>query len=243
MKQPEGKRPFAAFDIDGTLIRWQLYHAISDQLARAGRIDPKSFEAVRTARMTWKKRTAQNSFSAYEQALVRAYEAAIVNISEAELMAAVHAVFAEYKDQTYAYTRDLVKRLKAEGYLLFAISASQAEIVKLLADYYGFDDFGGSVYEKSNGRFTGQKKILKSDQKPICLHRLIAKHHASSEGSLAVGDSESDIPMLEIVEKPIAFNPNQLLFHHARQRKWQIVVERKNMIYELGPANGSYLLA
>ena len=34
-------RPFAVFDIDGTLIRWQLYHSIADTLARLGHIEPK----------------------------------------------------------------------------------------------------------------------------------------------------------------------------------------------------------
>ncbi len=27
-------QPFAVFDIDGTIIRWQLYHALADELAK-----------------------------------------------------------------------------------------------------------------------------------------------------------------------------------------------------------------
>ena len=39
-------RPFAVFDIDGTIIRWQLYHALADELAslridREGRGEPR----------------------------------------------------------------------------------------------------------------------------------------------------------------------------------------------------------
>jgi phosphoserine phosphatase len=49
--------------------------------------------------------------------------------------------------------------------------------------------------------------------------------------------------MLEAVEQPIAMNPSQKLFDHAQKHGWKIVVERKNMIYELEDRDGSYVLA
>ena len=49
-------RPFAVFDIDGTLIRWQLYHAIADALAKKGLIDAKTYSAIPGPPIEWKKR-------------------------------------------------------------------------------------------------------------------------------------------------------------------------------------------
>ena len=49
--------------------------------------------------------------------------------------------------------------------------------------------------------------------------------------------------MLSTVEQPIAFNPTKQLFEHARTYGWRIVLERKNMVYELEPRDGSYILA
>ena len=63
-------------------------------------------------------------------------------------MAAVRSVFDEYKEQTYTYTRDLIRSLQKQNYLLFAISASQEEVVEMLADYYGFDAWAGSKYPR-----------------------------------------------------------------------------------------------
>ncbi len=63
-------RPFAVFDIDGTIIRWQLYHAIADALAKTGHIDAKLFEQARQARMQWKKRVGDDAFKDYELILV-----------------------------------------------------------------------------------------------------------------------------------------------------------------------------
>jgi phosphoserine phosphatase len=48
-----------------------------------------------------------------------------------------------------------------------------------------------------------------------------------------VGDTESDVSMLEIVEQPIAFNPNQNLKEIAEKKGWKIIVEKKDVIYDL----------
>jgi HAD superfamily hydrolase (TIGR01490 family) len=239
----QAPRPYAAFDIDGTLIRWQLYHAIADELARRGILDSIQYQAVRDARSAWKQRQHHTSFNQYEQTLINLIDAAIGGISVEDLTAASETVIKEYKDQVYIFTRDLISELRAKGYLLFIVSASQSEIVKLLAEYYEFDDYRGSDYETKDGFYTGQKLLLRSEQKPLAIEKLIVKHGARRTGSIAVGDSEGDIPLLASVERPIAFNPTQELFEHAQSEGWKIVVERKSVIYQLSPdKNGAYQL-
>lgn len=235
-------KKFAVFDIDGTLIRWQLYHAVVDALAKAGKIDAGKFANARAARMVWKNRASDTSFKEYEAALVKVYDAALADISYDDYLLAVRKVIDEYKSQTYTYTRDLISELKSKNYLLFAISASQSEVVELLARHYGFDDWAASKYELKNGKFTGKKDVLFGRAKPLALAELVKKHSASYDNSIAVGDSDSDIPMLESVASPIAFNPNKLLFQKAQAENWPIVIERKNMVYKLAPTASGYQL-
>jgi HAD superfamily hydrolase (TIGR01490 family) len=236
------RRPFAVFDIDGTIIRWQLYHAVADKLAKDGQVDFKQFEGVKDARMEWKKRAHAASFKDYEEMLVNIFTMALTNISVAQFQAASQEVIDEYKDQVYTYTRDLIKELKTQNYLIFAISASPEAIVKMLADYYRFDDFAGSKYQVKDGFYTGDRDVLLGNRKPEILKQLAAKHRADWQGSIAAGDSESDIPMLAAVDRPIAFNPTKELFNQAVQNDWPIVIERKNMVYQLDPQNGGYHL-
>ncbi len=238
---PDHQRPFAVFDIDGTLIRWQLYHAIADGLAKQGLLDNKSYEQLREARMQWKRRENTESFKAYENRLVVAFEQVIKNLNVEQFIQVAETVFEEYKDQVYAYTRGLIRELKKQNYLLFAISGSQNEIVEKIADYWGFDDFVGSIYERRGGSFTGEK-TMPIGAKHIVLKKMVQKHGATWADSIAVGDSEGDISMLESVEKPIAFNPSKLLFDEASKHGWKIVVERKNVIYELRPSGETYQL-
>lgn len=236
------QRPFAAFDLDGTLIRWQLYHALADRLVHDGLLDQQAYQHIKDARMAWKNRTDAQAFKTYEHALVALFDGAMQSLTVSDFDAAVSKVIDEYSAQTYTYTRNLIEELKTKNYLLFAISASQAQLVGRIAAAYGFDDFAGSEYAVKDGYFTGEKHVIKGEQKPVELEKLVAKYDATWHGSVAVGDSESDIPMLTRVEQPIAMNPTAELFAHAKANNWHVVIERKNMVYKLEPRDGEYIL-
>lgn len=232
---------FAVFDIDGTLIRWQLYHAVVDRLANKGYLGDKANEYLKNARMKWKKREHSDSFRNYEKYLIELYESALTNIDPVAFDQIVDEVASEYKEQVYTYTRDLIQYLKKQGYIILAISGSHQELVNHIAEHYGFDDYVGTYYERIDNIFSGKKNIASHNKKQI-LKDLIDKHNLTLKDSYAIGDSLSDSVMLEMVDKPIAFNPDQSLLQMAKSNNWKIVVERKNVIYELDPKDGKYIL-
>ena len=235
------QRKFAVFDIDGTLIRWQLYHAVVDKLAKAGHLGPDARETLHEARMRWKRRERGYSFRDYEVALIKTYEASVTDISPKLFDEVMEQVIHEYQDQVYTYTRDLVVKLKDKGYILLAISGSHEELVAAISEHYGFDDWIGTRYKRKSGTFTGEKYVASHD-KQTALQSLITKHKLATTGSYAIGDSRSDAPMLEMVEHPVAFNPDKALYDIAVEAGWDMVVERKNVIYKLKAANEGYHL-
>jgi HAD superfamily hydrolase (TIGR01490 family) len=234
-------RPFAVFDIDGTLIRWQLFHAIVHHLGARGHMPQDAHQRIKEARMEWKIRTTNEGFGHYEEVLVKEYLTALKQISPEEYESIVQEVFDEYKDQTYTYTRDLIKDLKAKGYFLLAISGSHQEIIQKLAEHHGFDVAVGATFEQIDGRFSGKLDTPIFDKAKV-LKQLMRQHGLTAKGSVGVGDTKSDIVMLELVENPIVFNPDKKLFAIATERQWKVVVERKNMVYELYSENGRYVL-
>lgn len=233
--------PFAVFDIDGTLIRWQLYHAVVDKLVNHGLLGPDAKEQLHEARMVWKRREHAEAFKEYEQVLVKLYEAGVQKIDTTDFDTMVTQVIDKYKDQTYVYTRNLLHELKEQGYLLFIVSGSHHELIEQLAKYYGFDDWIGTRYEREGKNFSGERFFAAADKKKN-LQELVTKHAATFKDSLAIGDSGSDIAMLELVENPIAFNPDKTLFDRAKASGWPIVVERKNVVYKLNNHIGDYIL-
>ena len=65
------------------------------------------------------------------------------------------------------------------------------------------------------------------------MRRAVEKENLTLQHSIGVGDTETDIPFLEMVAKPICFNPNSKLYRYAKRMKWDVVVERKDVVYEL----------
>ncbi len=235
-------KKFAVFDIDGTLIRWQLYHAVVDKLAKQGLLGEQVHEKLHQARMAWKERASNDAFSQYEQVIITAFEAALPNIDPKAFDQLVTIVIREYQNQVYTYTRNLINTLKAQNYFLIAISGSHHELIEKLARYYGFDVAVGSKYERNDKNFSG-KKFIPSLDKGKVLSDLITEYGLSKINSYGIGDSSSDAPVLSMIEHPIAFNPDRSLFEVAKKKAWQIIIERKNMIYKLESHDGHYILA
>ena len=73
---------------------------------------------------------------------------------------------------------------------------------------------------------------LISDKAKV-LQRVIDKEGLTLEDSIAVGDSEGDITLMKMVQKPICFNPNARLYAQAKRHGWTVVVERKDVIYKM----------
>ena len=65
------------------------------------------------------------------------------------------------------------------------------------------------------------------------MKQYVYEHGLSLEDSYGIGDTESDGSFLQLVEHPIAFNPNQNLKEQAEKEQWRIVVEKKDVIYEI----------
>jgi HAD superfamily phosphoserine phosphatase-like hydrolase len=169
------------------------------------------------------------------------YIAALPGISPKDYEIIVQEVLDQYKDQVFVYTRDLLKSLNDQGYFTIAISGSQNDIVQKLADYHGFDYAVGAELEIIKGKYTGIIKTPIFDKGSL-LKELVQKFKLSYKDSFGVGDSASDIALLQAVQNPIAFNPNYELYQHSIKQQWTIVVERKNVIYELKNQNGQYYL-
>lgn len=236
------RNKFAVFDIDGTLIRWQLYHAVVDYLAMEGLLGRYDHKTLRQARMIWKRREHPNAFRDYERTLIKVYENSLPGLSAKDFDRAAETVAHEYKEQVYNYTRGLAATLKNKGYVLLAISGSHQELVKHVATQYEFDDWIGTVYQREGDNFTGLKTVASLDKKKA-LQNLVEKHDLTYKDSYGIGDSASDASLLDAVDNPIAFNPDQQLFDMAKGKNWDIVIERKNVIYNLRGNNGKYVLA
>ena len=231
--RPESRRRVAAFDIDGTVFRSSLLIELVERLIDKDIFPQSAREAYEAERYRWLDR--KGDYDAYINKVVQVFAKQLKGVPFQEAANVAGEVVEEKRNRVYRYTRDLIKDLKKKGYFMLAISHSPKFIVDGFGYETGFDKVYGTFYETgASGNFTGSIEdadLIKS--KAAVLTRAVRKEGLTLEGSVAAGDSESDIGMLDMVETPIAFNPNSHLYAHAKRRGWKIVVERKDVVYEL----------
>jgi HAD superfamily hydrolase (TIGR01490 family) len=224
----------AFFDVDGTIFRSSLLIEIVEQFIKDG-VFPKDAEDIyHDSYRAWRNR--EGTYEAYIDDIIEAFVMHIKGVHYGVLADVGRQVVAIQSKRVYRYTRDLITELKKDGYMLVAISQSPKTILDDFCEQYGFDKVYGRMYEIGpQDRFTGvvsDEHLIKN--KANIVKRVFEKNpELSREGSIAVGDTEGDIPLLESVEKAICFNPNQALYTQAKRSGWEVVVERKDMIYRL----------
>jgi HAD superfamily hydrolase (TIGR01490 family) len=227
-------KPVAFFDVDGTIFRSSLLIELTAQLIKEGVFPATAADIYFEAYKAWRDR--EGSYEDYINALIESFMLHMQGVHYGELADIGRDVVAVQSKHVYRYTRDLLQELKAKGYTLIAISQSPKTILDDFCHQYGFDKVYGRIYEIGpQDRFTGvveEEHFIKN--KANIVKRVFDKNpEFTRAGSIAVGDTEGDIPLLESVERAICFNPNQALYTHAKRNGWEVVVERKDVIYKL----------
>lgn len=227
------QQPVAFFDIDGTVFRSSLLILLVEALVHENVYPPAALTACQQQFRAWKNR--EGSYDDYIDAVVASFLGHLQGVSYGDLVDVGHAMVAEEAKQVYRYTRDLITDLKQEGYYTVAISQSPKMILDPFCEQYGFDKVYGRLYELGpTDKFTGniENEHLIQNKANI-VTRVLQSETLTSQGSIAVGDTDGDISMLSMVERPICFNPNQALYTYAQTAGWEVVVERKDVIYHL----------
>ena len=230
---PERSRRVAIFDIDGTIFRSSLLIELVEALIEAKIFPAKARKLYAKSHRAWLDRQA--GYDPYINRVIKAFDQNIKGVRRRDFAKVARRVAGLHKNRVYRYTRALIQDLKKKRYYLLAISRSPTYVVRAFGRKLGFDKVYGTFFEvHEDNRFTG--KVLHLDiikDKARVLYRAVEKERLTLQGSVGVGDSESDIPFLKLVERPICFNPSSKLYRIARRNKWPVVVERKDVIYRL----------
>ena len=226
-------RKVAIFDVDGTIFRSSLIIELVDELIKGGFLEKNIVKEYEGEYLEWLNR--KGSYENYIEALVRAFMKNLKGIYYGDFADAAKKVIGEQQHRVYRYTRDLIFELKKKDFFLLAISQSPKTILEGFCKNLGFDKVYGRIYELGpEDRFTGKMIDLHLIvNKANIVRRALEKENLTLECSIGVGDTEGDISFLELVETPICFNPNAALHRHAVRMDWKIVVERKDVIYEI----------
>lgn len=227
------KTKIAIFDIDGTIFRKNLHFELINELTWMKVFPREARDELANIYSGWL--THEGTYEDYRKALVKLYSEHIRGCSRADVLKASKLLVPFHAKRTYIYAERLIKKLREEDYHLLVISGSPIEVVEEYnRQYLKFDGSFGSVYAiDAEGNYTGEASFEPSKNKGSLVEQYLYEHKLSLEGSYGIGDTESDSSFLKMVEHPIAFNPNQNLRAAALEHGWKIVVEKKDVVYEI----------
>jgi len=226
-------KPVAVFDVDGTIFRSSLTVELVEGLIHNSIFSEDVRSEYTNEKESWLNR--QEDYQTYINAVERTFVTHIKGVHYSDFLNVAKDVARLYQGRVYRFTRDLLADLKADGYFLLAVSQSPKGILDLFCESMGFDKTYGRFYELGpSDRFTGSildEHIIAN--KAHIVKRALEKEPITIHGSYGVGDTEDDISFLEHVTYPICFNPNKSLYQHAKLNGWRVVVERKDVMYEI----------
>jgi HAD superfamily hydrolase (TIGR01490 family) len=112
------------------------------------------------------------------------------------------------------------------GRRVYIVTAASHELAEMLARVLGFDGAIGSRFSEAvDGVYTGRPTglfVYRSD-KAEAIRRLAVGEDIDLAASYAYSDSESDLPMLQVVGHAVAVNPDRELLHVARREEWAVL--------------------
>jgi phosphoserine phosphatase len=229
MKQYKG---LLFLDIDGTFFRWSLFLYMVDKLIEAGVFNEMVRKYFKEQERLWKER--KGSYDDYLDKVIKLFDQRIVGVHVDDFEFLAKEMVSEYKDQIYRYTRGLIKDKIKDNWYVVAISCSPEETVLPFAEAWGIHEAHATVQNKKDGLYLSTKTVP-SDKAKVASEIIKRPEFLdiAKENIWGVGDSEGDIKLLELVGQPICFNPTLGLFEQAKKRGWNVVVERKNVIYKI----------
>jgi HAD superfamily hydrolase (TIGR01490 family) len=218
-------RSVAAFyDVDGTLVRTNVVHTY----AFFARNQPTLTQSV------WKTVTTVASIPAFWAAdkLTRKgfnhlFYMRYKGESRDRLLMLADDLFDEViRPSVYAGARDLVRDSKRQGIRQVLVTGALDFTVRPLARYLGVDDVVANVLEfDALGHATGRVRppIIAGATKAQAIRDYCKRENIDLDASFGYSDSFSDYPMLAVVGRPTAINPDLRLRAIARSYDWPVI--------------------
>jgi len=121
--------------------------------------------------------------------------------------------------------RDLIAKHQQQGDTLLIITATNQFITTPIAEALDIPHLIATEAEMIDGRYTGKVTGVPSYQegKVVRLKAWLNAHDITLDGSYFYSDSHNDLPLLNLVDHPIAVDADAKLHAVAKQQDWKII--------------------
>jgi HAD superfamily hydrolase (TIGR01490 family) len=222
LKTPPAGQSAAFFDVDNTMLQGASMFHLARGLYRRRFFTTAEIarKAIDQLRFRWQGETPESVANARAAAL-----AFIAGHRVSEVQILVEEIFDEViADRIWPGTKALAQLHLDAGERVWLVTAAPVEVARLLARRLGLTGALGTVAEQVDGVYTGGLvgDILHGPAKAEAVRTLAAHEGLDLARCAAYSDSVNDLPMLELVGRPCAINPDRKLRRHAAVAGWRV---------------------
>jgi HAD superfamily hydrolase (TIGR01490 family) len=130
----------------------------------------------------------------------------------------------EMADKIWSGTLALARLHLDAGQRVWLVTATPAELATIIARRLDLTGALGTVAETEDGVYTGRLvgEVLHGEAKAGAVRALAAREGLDLAHCSAYSDSINDLPMLSLVGRAVAVNPDSALRAEAKERGWEI---------------------
>lgn len=211
----------AIFDLDNTLIADDSDYLWGQFLVDRGIVDKLQYEAANTRFYEEYKNGTLNIVEFLNFSLRPLAE------NEPEQLYQWRAEFIGniIKPLLLKSAQMLIDKHRIKGDTLLVITATNRFVTEPIVELYGIDHLLATSPEMKDGNFTGSFNGIPCfrEGKVQLLHKWLATTSETLDGSWFYSDSHNDLPLLSLVDNPVAVDPDEKLAHYANAVKWPII--------------------
>ncbi|UTW11011.1 HAD family hydrolase [Marinobacterium rhizophilum] len=211
----------AIFDLDNTLLNGDSDHAWGEFLCTQGIVDPAEYKQANDHFYQQYKTGTMDIFEFLEFALRPLAQHSLQQLQQ------WHSLFMQQCVQPMMLPKalQLLADHRARGDFLLIITATNHFVTSPIARQLGVDALLATDPQMVDGRYTGKVAGTPCfrEGKVERLHRWLQEHEHTLEGSYFYSDSQNDLPLLELVDNPVAVDADEILTRTATERGWPVI--------------------
>ena len=211
----------AIFDLDNTLLGGDSDHAWGDFIASRNLVDAAQYRARNDAFAEdyASGRLDINEYLNFALELLGQHPDEQLDAWHAEFMAA------KIDPIILPAALDLIEKHRQAGDTPMIITATNRFVTAPIARKLGIDILLATECERAEGRYTGRTTDVPCfrEGKVTRLQRWLEENGESLAGSYFYSDSQNDLPLLKMVDHPVAVDPDDTLHAHALAHAWPVI--------------------
>jgi HAD superfamily hydrolase (TIGR01490 family) len=215
------KARLALFDLDNTLLTGDSDHGWGEFMVAQGLVDEADYGAKNDA--------FYQDYLAGNLDMVAYAEFALTPLTQYSVteLNSIHQKFMQtiVIPMIAPKTQALLKKHRDAGDILVIVTATNDFITAPIAEYLAIPHLIATSTEFMEGRYTGKLSGTPcfKEGKIDKLNAWMTLNNYSIEGACFYSDSHNDIPLLALVDEPIAVDPDATLEAHALANGWPVL--------------------